>query len=81
MLRNHPVSHFLPCCPLFGCFCGAVVTAANRAALQCSAELLDTQTHPHEPQFGSDRTPGQDTLSTMNLATSVSSPILRFCER
>lgn len=32
---NHPVSHFLSRCPLCGCFCGAVVTAANRA-LHCS---------------------------------------------
>lgn len=70
-IRKRPVSLCLPCCPLLGFFCGAVVTAANRAALHCSV-IRHTRRRPHELQLNSDRGHRDRTLlSTINLWTSI----------
>lgn len=71
-MGNHPVSRFQLRCPLVGCFCGAVVTAANGAALHCSAIRAQLRLTRGDDSAGLTGTPGRDiVLSTGKPPHSV----------
>lgn len=71
-MGNHPVSRFQLRRPLVGCFCGAVVTAANGAALHCSAIRAQLRLTRGDDSAGLTGTPGRDiVLSTGKPPHSV----------